>query len=299
MKTIDDLIANSSNKKIHRDRVNRWVNSYLTMNNDRSVYAFIDWFISNVLSKVTLNSGKNYLRSLLAGMVDQNLINYVHVNSSEVAYKPKDKTKKKCKKISWEQFLAIDEELSQLEQHLYISDWLRCSILTGLRPKEWCNASIFYDLKGRLILKVKNTVKATLTQNGEHYNLPEHRIIPLMNYDEADIDCIKRHLAYIRIAVIEGLYEDCYESARKKIYHVSKKLFPGQPTINLYTGRHQFSANLKKSGVSMESAAFLMGHNDLTTSRHSYGAKRHGEMDVIDIESTEETIHLFQELFAD
>ncbi|QIR16528.1 hypothetical protein [Shewanella aestuarii] len=300
MNYIDELLAGCNDKSIHSDRVIRWANRYLSLSNDRSIYAFCDWFIAEILPKVTVKSANNYKRSLLLHITDQNLINYIHVNASDIAHKQKDKSKKKSKSICWDQFLAVEEELTHAQNsHFFISDWLRSSILTGLRPKEWCDAGIFHDLKGRLVLKTRNTIKAATTHDGEEYELASHRIIPLMNYDVADIECIKRHLAYIKISLLEGTYEQCYKIARQRLYYVSKKLFPNEPPINLYTGRHQFSANLKKSGVSSESIALLMGHNDITTARHAYGAKRHGEMDVIDIESTEETIKLFQELFAD
>ncbi|MBO1897656.1 hypothetical protein HNW13_018115 [Shewanella sp. BF02_Schw] len=300
MKNINEHFKFADECNTHSERANRWINRYLNKNDDQSIYSFIDWFVVSILPNVTSNSGRNYLRSLILCLKEQDVVNYLHVQASEVQYKHKDKSKKKSKSISWEHFAAIDEELTKngLEQ-LFISDWLRCSILTGLRPKEWCSARAYYDTKGRLVLRAKNTVKASTSVTGDTYTLPEYRIIPLMNYDKADIECIKRHLAYIKITLIEGLYEACYQTTRAKLYHTSKKLFPELPLINLYSGRHQFAANLKKSNLSATSIALLMGHNDNTTARHSYGAKRHGESGVIDIDSTEQTLKLFQELFVD
>ena len=300
MKNINDLLYSIKNDDIHSQRVKRWINNYLKNNSDLSTYSFINWFSTSVLPNVTSNSARNYLRSVSLFIDDQNLINHLHIRSSDVEFKSKNQSKKKSKSISWYDFALLDEELTRNGlEYLFVSDWLRSTILTGLRPKEWCSASIYYDIKGRLILRVKNTVKAKLTVTGEAYSMPEYRVIPLMNYDRSDIECIKRHLSYIKITLIEGLYEQCYQSARSKLYNVSKKLFPEKPTYNLYSGRHQFSANLKKSNISPESIALLMGHNDVTTARHSYGAKRHGSSGSIDIESTESTLKLFQELFAE
>ena len=300
MKNINEHFKFSDKSNTHSERANRWINKYLSTNEDQSIYSFIDWFVTSILPNVTSNSGRNYLRSLILCIQEQNVINYLHVQASEVQYKLKEKSNKKSKSISWEHFAAIDEELTKNGlEHLFVSDWLRCSILTGLRPKEWCAASVYYDTKGKLVLRTKNTIKASLSVKGDTYTLPEYRIIPLMNYDKADIECIKRHLAYIKITLIEGLYDSCYQTARAKLYNTSKKLFPELPLINLYSGRHQFAANLKKSNLSAQTIALLMGHNDETTARHSYGAKRHGNVGVIDIDSTEQTLKLFQELFTE
>ncbi|MDI5833296.1 hypothetical protein OCF84_20780 (plasmid) [Shewanella xiamenensis] len=204
----------------------------------------------------------------------------------------------KSKSISWQEFAIIESFLKQRSDtpHSDVSDWLRATILTGLRPSEWSQAVIINTIDGT-VLRAPNTTKADTTPQGEKYEIDDFRMIPLNNIDPADISCIRRHLEKASLNSALGEFEEWYNSVRLKLYNISKTCFPTAPRINLYSGRHQFCADLKSAGYSPEVIMYLMGHNNTRTSRHSYGAKRNGNLSGIDTTATESLVRVFQSAF--
>jgi integrase len=297
---LEDILKNCTEDNIHTQRVKRWIRSYKIESQEFTSEGFCNWFCISILPKVTYKSGRNYVMSLVVTAADQDFEMRLRHSSVNISHKQPKSAKSKSKSISWHDFEVFESALkSQDNNSGFISDWLRSTILTGLRPKEWCNCRLFNDLEGNLILKAKNTVKASQTPDGAEYKLPEYRVIPIGQYDTSDISCIRRHLDFIKITLIEQSYSAHYEKARKRLYQISKIKFLNKPPFNLYSGRHQFAANLKRSGLAPQTIALLMGHNDESTSRHSYGAKRDGSKGSIDSAVAEKTITLFQELFGD
>ncbi len=68
-----------------------------------------------------------------------------------------------------------------------------------------------------------------------------------------------------------------YRRSARRLKIVVEKLWPSRtmwPT--LYTGRHQFAANLKKAGYSRLEIAALMGHATDETAHSHYGKKKAG-----------------------
>ena len=119
--------------------------------------------------------------------------------------------------------------------------WLRCGILTGLRPCEWQGAQ-FHE-GGLVVINAKHTHGRAC---GETRSLDVSNLSPS---EQADIRYLSNRLS-------EGDYAKTYAACRKRLAWVAKTLWPGrEKRPNLYSARHQFSADAKRSGMSKKETA--------------------------------------------
>lgn len=171
-------------------------------------------------------------------------------------------------------------------------EWLRASVFTGLRPREWCGAELILK-NSSLILKVRN-LKAT---QGRSFG--ESRSIVLSDLPKEGIQVIKTHLSLFRQQCLargnarvdrnatdsdaiyeqkcldEG-YDQVYTECRQLLYRTVRKLFKKRKLhITLYTGRHQFAADAK-STFDKATVAALLGHRSLETAGKFYGLSARG-----------------------
>lgn len=159
------------------------------------------------------------------------------------------------------------------------AQWMKCGVLTGLRPNEWFGAEVRTDTQGDPYLYVKN-FKHT---NGRAHG--DYRTVYLTHLSTKEAERIK-----IFIKSINGLLESYRGNGIDKytpniIYNVcanamrrANKLFWNR-RIAWYTlgsARHQFSADCKKRGVTKAELAALMGHATDETAGSHYGKKSMG-----------------------
>lgn len=290
----------------HGKRVRIWLNRFDTTSStdDRSPQSddtklFTTWLLHNVFSSVSDGSRRSYLTSIRKVTECDSFMSALS-NESKGLPSPSSPKRPKSKSISWQEFAIIESYLKQISEtpHSDVADWLRSTILAGLRPSEWAQASIINSIDG-LVLRAPNTTKAEATPQGDDYDIDEYRLIPLTNLDPADLNCLRRHLERALLNAALGEFEQWYNSVRLKLYNISKLCFQDKPRINLYSARHQYCANLKSAGYSPTTIGYLMGHKNTKTSRHSYGAKRHGSMSGIDTSATEALVSAFQGIFDD
>lgn len=178
----------------------------------------------------------------------------------------------KLKKITFEDWQKLDNflKIKNLKWHQQLRDWLRASILTGLRPVEWKNAN-FIDHEGKPALKIKNAKNTNGRSHGET------RTLILDNISEEDIKTIKSHLTNIRTFSGMGEYEYFYKGCHFALYKACRECWPKRKKhITLYSTRHQFSANAKSSGFSKQEVAAMMGHAVDDTATIHYGRKTAG-----------------------
>ena len=66
-----------------------------------------------------------------------------------------------------------------------------------------------------------------------------------------------------------------YDSCRFALHHAVRKIWPNNPKkhYSLYSGRHQYCANLKISRKTLEEIALLMGHASMETATQHYGRR--------------------------
>lgn len=149
--------------------------------------------------------------------------------------------------------------------------WMTVNVLLGLRPCEWRYAEIV-DTDEMFALKVKNA-KAT---NGRSHG--QYRYIDIDSLGSTELKLLERLLKIIKgIDKSDHGWNSFYNSVRRRIYTLVRKVKRFQlryPT--LYSTRHQFAANAKSAGISMEAIAAMMGHATNQTVSQTYGRKKDG-----------------------
>ncbi len=142
--------------------------------------------------------------------------------------------------------------------------WLFWSIQTGLRPVEWREVSLRVHSAG-VALHVRNAKHSHGRAHGEH------RTVHLQINAEA---------AQVLLRFLEQIQADfdvVYQGCRQALHRTTRELWPSrQRHPTLYTGRHQFAADAKSSGLAPEAIAALMGHAVVTTHQSHYGKRRCG-----------------------
>lgn len=156
-----------------------------------------------------------------------------------------------------------------------LAAWLRAARVTGLRPGEWAAA----ELRGN-VLMVKNAKVNKVRGHGELRTLvfSEEEKTASIPLDE-----VRGFLKNLHALLEEGLtFQEVYKKCRERMRIACKKLWPRRkrrPT--LYSARHQFVADLKARGMSLETVAALMGHATNETASAHYGRKAKGEGGVV------------------
>ncbi|WP_027859745.1 site-specific integrase [Marinobacterium jannaschii] len=167
--------------------------------------------------------------------------------------------------------------------------FLWAGVITGLRPSEWESHELNIDER-KLI--VQNGKASNGRSNGES------RTIFLTEATEEEWEVVKLHSGFVKNVASElpqgipsdkapNRYRDILEeespfsryqkSCKNRIYAATKKLWPRRKKRpSLYTGRHQFSANLKSSRADLRAIAALMGHGTDRTATEHYGKGRYG-----------------------
>lgn len=197
---------------------------------------------------------------------------FLHTIPSPPKSTDRNTSAKKMKRLSGD---YLSQLLSRLEMHPeippvkntgskaepgsldhFIARWLRTALTTGLRPTEWRDA--FFD-DGKNALVVRNAKHSEVRSNGYSRHI-------IFDPDEhaREIQEIKLFLDELHIRVeCERSFDLLYFKCRKRLGYVTRRLWPKaeqRPTI--YSARHQFAANMKKSGLTKQEVAALMGHKN-------------------------------------
>ena len=146
--------------------------------------------------------------------------------------------------------------------------WVKASVFVGLRPIEWKSAK--YS-KEESILIVKNAKNTNGRANGKYRNLS------LKHLGDSDIDVILKHLDFAKRMNDNDKWDTYYQGCSNFIKYATRKLWPHKERRpSLYSGRHQYSANMKASGCKRNEVAALMGHSSDETASQHYGKKIFG-----------------------
>lgn len=177
-------------------------------------------------------------------------------------------------------YIKLDD-LTKLSGAMLLSpaDWpprafffLTAGLVTGLRPIEWQNATLIGNTEdGGLIIQVANAKHTNGRGNGET------RTVTTPGGWMAEYTL--RHMELLANWIADGqTYTQYYENSRAAIYEATRRLWPKDKRrhYSLYSGRHQFCANLKLSGNTRREIADLMGHASEETATAHYGKRRVG-----------------------
>lgn len=180
------------------------------------------------------------------------------------------------KNVTAEQIQAIESYVSKkpsLTWGAALVIWLKASVATGLRPNEWRTASLREE-DGRLLLTSPNFKHNEIRSFG-----------PTREIDITGLEPDWQLNVKKQIAIIQAIKDDSetsldehYRGCSALLLSINKRLWPRRKfNVNLYTGRHQFSANAKASDSCSEvERAAMMGHKTTKTSRERYGRKGNG-----------------------
>lgn len=144
------------------------------------------------------------------------------------------------------------------------SCWFVAGSLTGLRPAEWQEARLVEEPDGRRLLVVSNAKNT----NGRAHS--PTRTIDVSGLKPAQWQVLMEHMKSVRLHLERGQFGKMYAECARCVRHTGKKLWPyrlKRPT--LYTARHMFSADVKRSFDKAEVAA-LMGHASIDTAGQHY-----------------------------
>lgn len=218
-----------------------------------------------------------------AGRVDKEIASKLIQKMEASKGLTKKEREKKKKTSSRRKKVVTLEHVRMIEEHVTERNsvwgvplvlWLKAAMATGLRPNEWQTARL-KEKDGRVVLWSENF------KFNESRSYSDHREIDLTGLPEEWVESVKEHLRFI-----EGVnapsskisYAQYYQGCTSLLYECNKRLWPRRKAnINLYTGRHQFSANAKANTVvsDVERAA-MMGHKTTKTSTERYGRKSSG-----------------------
>ncbi|OJA53744.1 site-specific integrase [Burkholderia ubonensis] len=149
--------------------------------------------------------------------------------------------------------------------------WLLASRFTGLRPCEWEDVGLA-DADGRPCLIVRNAKATNGRGNGSY------RTLDLSKASVADINALydmmemlEGYEAELGFSALQERLADYMKRATRSCFGRRKKY----PT--LYSLRHQFVADAKRSGHSQSEVAALLGHATNGTAARHYARARSGQ----------------------
>lgn len=194
------------------------------------------------------------------------------VQPEDICRKTSDATtSRRAKKISVETMWYTINSLRNLRYGHAAIDWLIATLWSGLRPCEWPNAKLEQTAEG-LHLRVVNGKSTNDRAHGET------RTIPLADVTAEGMPYILRHVARVASSVAIDNFDAFYEGCRNAIWE-ARAFLPRRiqrKRVTLYTMRHQFHADLHRSGRTTRERAALMGHATDRTCQTHYANGRSG-----------------------
>ncbi|WP_181318412.1 hypothetical protein [Photobacterium kishitanii] len=152
--------------------------------------------------------------------------------------------------------------------------WLYVNRMVGLRPCEWKKTEII-PYRGELCISVKNAKNTNGRAHGDK------RYVSISHLSEKDRIVIQKFSKYCKEKNDSGGFEKMYTNCRILLHNTNHRIWKKRKRhITLYSSRHQFSADLKKSGSSLTEIAYLMGHASTDTATSHYGKKRYGRSQI-------------------
>lgn len=261
-----------------------------------NVEALINWLLTTLQPNIVKSTWR-YDRAAIAFYLQH------HNHSLEAIAAIKKLDNRNCKAESFETSALKQKTLSNKDIELIASrlnpaknkwdglviGWLEAAIVTGLRPSEWETALLKGDYL--IVQNAKNT-------NGRSFGV--ERVLNLSNLDEFSYEAIEKflHRLHYAMRVNDGDFQYIYTSCRMRLRSATIKLWsPKKKHPTLYSGRHQFSADMKNT-LSKREIAALMGHGTDATATEHYGKKRVGTYRKNHIVPDPEQVALIREIDA-
>ena len=155
--------------------------------------------------------------------------------------------------------------------------YLRATLMTGLRPIEWYTAERHRDIwnseSNSKIPDVLEAVTAKTSRIEEESEKESHQrntrklvISDHMSDEKAFLDAW-----LMMVPKTFSEHRRFYENCRKTLERIGKRLWPDSKPLTLYTARHIFASELRRTSLyNRQEMAALLGH-DSTTNQRYYG----------------------------
>ena len=298
-KKTQNMTKTHETQKIYMNRATKILDRYsretgMAWNDDPGM--FCNWFLA-MKPEWKPSTWRQYKASICYFMEQLGPVEIVRYLKSQTA-EGCNKDGKTAKTSSQKQKHFKHEDLIELTTFLakgksrynnLLAMWLILNIQLGLRPSEWETAK----LDGHQLI----------VQNGKNTNNRSHgqeRRILLSDAPDNFLELLKEFLMALDRAVsAKGSFQIVYELLRKKLYKANYMLWPRRkkrPT--LYSTRHQFSADLKKSNYSLTEIAALFGHATDETATFHYGRKQHGKRGSSFVKANPEEIGRIRQVYS-
>ncbi|RJX30891.1 MAG: hypothetical protein C4516_09115 [Oxalobacter sp.] len=170
---------------------------------------------------------------------------------------------------------------------------LKATSLVGLRPNEWCFSSISkHQGSGRPVLRVRNSKHSNGRANGEFREM----FIDQLN--EEEMQSIEGALKYCacqnpdEATKIQKALKNEFEATRSESITRTRQ---SQANLTLYSFRHQFIADAKKTFENLVLISALSGHSSTKTAFKHYGKRRSGRS-LIKVIPTPESVEAVQKV---
>lgn len=244
----------------------KWVELYAP-STWRKYRSSLQYYANNLFNNGNITSKKT-LEKIEIYLSNKSKINCREKKRTS-ALKKKNITVEDYKKLA----LTLGESRSKNSKMLIL--WLYVNTLVGLRPSEWKNTKILHR-------DGKESIQVTNAKNTNGRSHGEYRYISIEDFSEKDKKMIKNFQAACQAITNAGGFDKVYSDCRKLLQRTVRRIWPKRKkNITLYTTRHQFSADLKKSNSSLSEIAYLMGHISTETATSHYGKRRYGNSKIV------------------
>lgn len=186
----------------------------------------------------------------------------------------------RSKSISEEEYNLLIKKLNEMHRNgseladitAYI---FSVNVYLGLRPCEWGRVVDFSIKKssGKYIIEIKNAKNTNGRAHGPT------RKIELSGFNKISLMHLNRVLQIIKGWSQEGLLEKRFRTISARLRKARREIWPRQTkkNITIYSTRHQFAANAKKT-VGHTACAALLGQKSNTTCASHYGKVTKGKV---------------------
>lgn len=153
----------------------------------------------------------------------------------------------------------LQHSSSLVDRHIYL--WLMAGSISGLRPSEWPGATL--DLSGPSL-----SVLCEKTSNGRGNG-------PVRTLNLARLSPIEMGILQEWLLIVDN-YRDTWAKFRENTARYLRRRQPGvSKKVNLYSGRHQWFADIKNH-LTQEEVAAAGGHGSPRTAQMHYGRRSSG-----------------------
>jgi integrase len=245
---------------------------------DRNISEFPDW-LDRQKKSIRRNTWYQYKQSAIQIMMDlgqTGAANQIDLMGSEGCFGGRMKVTRSLPDRTMDKLYAV----ATTPQRIDVWIWLQAGRIAGLRPGEWRDARLSVDEeKMTAHLVVKNEKHTNGRGNGATRTIDLSTLYMRARAEDPENmrawEILNDHLK--TVAKHRETFRKFYVNSRNVLYRMAKD---AGVSVNLYSSRHQFVADLKAAGKTKPEIASLMGHSDAETATTHYGRKISGRADV-------------------